>query len=367
MADISTANVIGVYSGTNFNISVTAANLDNDLSIKDFIVLQNNVLVPNTSYVKTTRTVLTYVGASLPVGTVIEVRRKTPTAPVQEVTYATRFSSALWNAEVERTARWKAEVEVNGAGLSGIGLPVPKDDPYGVLWASDTVYPPTRKSVYNQIQAMPTLASAAFTGSPTVPNLGAVESTSKVPNTKYLSDFYAPLANPNLTGNVSVPTRTQGDSSTGAASTAWVLGELTRYRITTANGIVFGINANSFTTIQSSGAALVVPTGYSNVVIHFQANGFWSVNDPVSHFVYYQLEISTNGGGFGRITSSVQPLPANFQTNYFTGTFFSVYPVTPGQSYVFRVTFTYAGGTGTSKTYTLGEGSLAVILVRNLI
>ncbi|MBD2200144.1 MULTISPECIES: hypothetical protein [Calothrix] len=109
---MSTAFVTVTRSGTNFVIDVTAANLLTDLSIKDFVVFHDGVSVSNSSYTKTTPTTLTYTGTSIP-STVIQVRRKTPNSVVQTVSYGSKFSSSLWNSEMDRSIRRFEEYDLN--------------------------------------------------------------------------------------------------------------------------------------------------------------------------------------------------------------------------------------------------------------
>jgi hypothetical protein len=113
---MATASVNVTKSGTGFTIDVTAANLLEDLSIKDFEVFHDGVLASKADYAKTSRTLLTYSGASLPTDTPILVKRKTPNVVVQSVTYADRFSSSLWNDELDRIIRWREEIDNTAAG-----------------------------------------------------------------------------------------------------------------------------------------------------------------------------------------------------------------------------------------------------------
>lgn len=69
------------------------------------------------------------------------------------------------------------------------------------------------------------LASPAFTGTPTVPTPSTADSSTRAASTAYVQAnlaSYAPLASPALTGTPTVPTASSGTNTTQAASTAFV-------------------------------------------------------------------------------------------------------------------------------------------------
>lgn len=350
MPNVSTANTVAVRTGTNWTINVTATNLDTDLSVKDFIVLHNNALVDNVNYTKTSATILTYTGAALPTDTQVEIRRKTPVEPVQEITFATRFSSALWNKELERTSRWKAETEVNGSGLSGIGIPTPSNEAYGINWAADSFLPPTRQAVYDKIQTMPTLASAPFAANPTVPDIVSRESTTKVPNTKYVDGFYASKDSPILTGNPSVPTRTQGDNTTGIASTAFVMGERCLYFTSIGNSTATVARGLANKAVLHTLPTVTIPAGYSIMFIAMGAATYPTANDTLQTSLYYGVDVSVNGGGYAGVASQGNVLVANYGDNYFPVNINAMLSVVPGSTYILRYYVSYLGGAA-SKTF----------------
>lgn len=214
-----TANVVVSRSGTNFTIDVTPCNLDSNLLLKDFIILHNGNFVPNTDYTKTTRTILTYTGT--PLGTTtIEVRRKTPTSRVQPVMYGTKLSSTLYNAELDRKTRWQEEVDLNGVGGSPITAPIPKDDPFGIVWDGDTAYPPTRNSVYNYVKNLAPTASPNFTETPTAPTPTLGDNTTKLATTAFIQST---LSNsPALGGSPTTTTQPNGTNNNSIATTAFV-------------------------------------------------------------------------------------------------------------------------------------------------
>jgi enhancing lycopene biosynthesis protein 2 len=113
---MATQSVSVTKSGTGFTVDVTAANLLEDLSVRDFEVFHDGALTSKADYAKTSRTLLTYSGASLPANTPVLVRRKTPNVVVQNITYADRFSSSLWNDELDRIIRWREEIDNTASG-----------------------------------------------------------------------------------------------------------------------------------------------------------------------------------------------------------------------------------------------------------
>ena len=150
---MSTANITAVFNGTlPFDINVTACNLLTDLSVKDFAVnnVTSNIAENTTLWDKVTPTLLRYSGGSVTMvtGSTIQIRRKTPNSVVQPVNYATRFSSDLWNKELDRLVRWREEAELNGVGTAGL-VQLPVNDPYSIAWGNDTVAPPTRAAIFN--------------------------------------------------------------------------------------------------------------------------------------------------------------------------------------------------------------------------
>ncbi len=208
---MSLANVISTKSGTNFTVNVAAANLSDDVTEKDFVVLHNGTAVSNVNYNKTTPVTLTYVGAALP-STTIEIRRKTSFDQAENlIPYANRFSTEKWNEALLRIQRWEEEVDLNGSGSIGAGvIPTPANDPYGAVWTNDTVYPPTRKAVWDKVETLAPKASPALTGTPTAPTASFGTNTAQIATTKFVKDVLgnAPaITNPTVTnGSFNTPT-----------------------------------------------------------------------------------------------------------------------------------------------------------------
>ena len=278
-----TSNKIVTVSGTGYTVDVSVCNLDADLTLKDFVVLHNGVLVSNTNYTKTTRTILTYTGTAL-ASTTVEVRRRTSTSYVLGARYGSRIRSDDWNKELDRITRRAEEYELNGVGSGSItGSQAPQNDPFGSVWSTDIVYPPTRKAVYDYMVNLVTAtglsttlagyvttanlstaltpyapsASPAFTGTPTAPTPITTDNSTKLATTAYVQNVilglslsnYAPLANPTFTGIPKAPTAALGTSTTQLATTNFVSTAnrpfVDAYRATTTQSCAH----NAFTTL----------------------------------------------------------------------------------------------------------------------
>lgn len=221
---MATTNVLVNRTGTNWTVDVTPCDLDPDINIKDFVALIAGSVVPTNSFNKTTSTTLTYVGASLPSDTQVEIRRKTPNLAKAMALLGSRVRSSDWNSEFDRVYRHFEEYDLNGAG-SPTQTALPKDDAFGVIWNNDTVYPPTRNAVYDYLVLLAALDSPSFTGNPTVPTQLTTDNSTRVASTAYVKNnlvAYTPLASPAFTGTPTVPTPTVADNSTIIANTSWV-------------------------------------------------------------------------------------------------------------------------------------------------
>lgn len=198
-----TQAVIATRDGTGWTIDVTAANLDADLTLKDFVVLFGTTAQSVTLFTKVTRTSLRYDGASI-ASTTVEVRRRTPVAPAKEVRYGERFSSDDWNREMNRVSRRAAEWELFGLGsIGGVTLD-PVNAAYGSVWGTDTLYAPTRQAVYNKLEAM------------------TAERVSGDAAISALLPAFAPLVSPALTGTPTAPTPAVTANNTQLQTTAGV-------------------------------------------------------------------------------------------------------------------------------------------------
>lgn len=149
MVNNSTQNVNVTKSGTGWTVDVTACNLLSDTTIKDFRVLFDGTLQGLSDFEKLDPNTIKYNGNSIN-STNVEVRRVTPPDRVQEVQFASKFSSALWEAELNRQSRIGYELELNGAlGGNTFTAPSIKDDAFGNGWASDTNNGASRNALYD--------------------------------------------------------------------------------------------------------------------------------------------------------------------------------------------------------------------------
>lgn len=111
LLDNSTEIVTSTQSGTGWSVDVTDCNLSSDVGQKDFLVYFNDVVQSNTVFTKTSSTTVTYTGSSIP-STSVTVVRDTPTIRIQEVIYGDRFTSSLWENEMNRIHRILFDLDV---------------------------------------------------------------------------------------------------------------------------------------------------------------------------------------------------------------------------------------------------------------
>jgi hypothetical protein len=233
--DLTTNNVpFTTPSGTTpFTVDVTNANLMADLTVKDFTVIVNGVINPNSNWTKTSRTVLTYVGTAFGSALAAEVRRNTPSMRVQEVTFANKFNSALWEEELNRVSRRAYEYALNGVGPSFAGVSyVPINAAYNyAVWSADTVQTATRSAVANMISTLSPLESPVFTGNPTAPTPTAGDNDTSLATTAFVNTYGTNLLanSPALGGNPVSTTPADSDSDTSIATTAFVKNQHSRF------------------------------------------------------------------------------------------------------------------------------------------
>ena len=138
MVDNSTQSVSVTRSGVGWTVDVTNCNLSTDLTVKDFIVEFSGIVQSNSNFTKTSSTLLTYTGGSIS-STTVTVFRDTDVARVQEVTYADRITSSLWENEFNRIHRILSE---SNAFIRLDESPVSTDDSKKVAtteWVRDLV------------------------------------------------------------------------------------------------------------------------------------------------------------------------------------------------------------------------------------
>lgn len=116
--------VTATRSGTGWTIDVTNANLSTDLTVKDFIIEFDSTVQPNSNFTKSSSTLITYNGSAIG-STLVAVYRDTPVQRIQEVTYADRITSTLWENEFNRMHRILSEL---GKTIRLDSSPIPSDD-----------------------------------------------------------------------------------------------------------------------------------------------------------------------------------------------------------------------------------------------
>ena len=243
--DTETVNVS--RAGTGWTVDVTAAQLDADLSIKDFRVLFAGVVQNIDNFTKTTAQLITYTGSSYTGA--VEVRRLTPTAVRSLVEYQERFSSLDYNRNFERVARQVGEFRALGVGG---GTVLVNDGAYGPLWSGDVSAAPSRASVYTQLEAMQTaqaivdaaqtsainlrapLVSPTLTGIPLAPTASSADNSTQIATTAHVKSLgyetaanvalKANIASPTLTGTPAAPTAGVSTNTTQIATTGFVQG-----------------------------------------------------------------------------------------------------------------------------------------------
>ncbi|AGR48551.1 tail fiber protein [Anabaena phage A-4L] len=292
---MATSNVVVSRTGTGWTVDVTACNLLSDTGIKDFIVLHNAIVVSNVTYAKTTATTLTYTGAALPSNTPVEIRRKTPNSIIQLVTYGQKLSSNLWNSEIDRNIRWREEVDLNGAGLVA-STPTPQNDAYGLVWAGDTFYPPTRKSVYDKIETLATKSGAVLTGATANVSPSTADNTLALATTAYvkanLAD-YATLVSPILTGDPRAVTTSVTDNDTSIATTAHVRAFAnSRLAFNAFRGGQQGVPSLNYITTVCQFTSSAVRSGWGD---NFSSNR-WLVGQGGTYYVSVTCRFATTGG-----------------------------------------------------------------------
>lgn len=309
--DLSTANVTDTKSGTGWTIDVTAANLLSDLSIKDFVMLIAGTLEPNSNITKTSQTVLTYNGASISSSTV-EVRRVTPENRFQETTFAEKFSSTIYNEEIDRLIRKSYEYTLNGIGPGSTAtIQTPLDDAYGVGWDADTVRPATRNALYDKFELQGDLADdEAITGNWTAPTQADANNSTRLATTAYADTRVTnALANsPALGGNPTTTTQAVDNNSTRIATTAFVQTQLENVPTATQGDVDESAANTEFVTELVNPVALVntratVTTSSTNVII------VYTVEDIDANNVYNssngRFTVPTNGAGIYHVGAGI--------------------------------------------------------------
>ena len=165
--DNSTQNVsISGANGTDFNIDVTDCNLLQDTTIQDFTGFVDGDQQSDSNFEKVDQYTVKYVGPSLTDAN-ITIRRTTPPDRVQEISFGSRFSSALWEAELNRSSRRAYEYELNGTpGGASFSAPSIEDDAFSSSWDGNTSDGASKNALYDIITTKADIKDETFKGKP---------------------------------------------------------------------------------------------------------------------------------------------------------------------------------------------------------
>jgi len=365
-----TVAIIQERSGTGWTIDTTLANLDADTLLKDFVILFGTVVQSNTLFTKVSAVSVRYDGSSIGT-TTVQLRRRTPIDPANVVLYGERFSSAVWNREVNRVSRRAAEYESFGIGSIGDVTGVPSNSAYGIAWSTDTIFAPTRQAVYDKVQSV----VAAYIAADAVINASLAT--------------YAPLASPTLTGVPTAPTPAPTSNSTQLQTTAGVRGFLTSaadvkalqnttyptaaktVNDTTLASTAFGHIASVAKKVTNFQWNTEVTTASTSFVVAYTSPSVTPRNATTSFLVIASVQtLSTGTGSFMRIVADTTDISHVLLTGgtYTTTSLMGVH--TPGSAAAFTIKVEHrvnSGSAGINSTQTQCTSSITVIEFENTI
>jgi hypothetical protein len=263
-------------SGSSFTLDVTQLRLSDNLSERDFYVLHNGEDKTNL-YTKTSQTTLTYNGPNVASGTVIQTARQTIVQPA-DVTFLSVSTAADLTLALTKLKKAAEEIEahtnfvidqLNASNISLRPSPVINED-YGSSWDGDILSAPSRNSVYrriNQLLTGPNTLTGSYDitgGSVLVSTQPNANSSTNAASTAFVNNKITELKAANNTftgsntfsGSLSVPTQSNSSNSTDAASTAYVNNKLNELKA--ANNTFSG--SNTFTGSSTFNGSVSVPT-----------------------------------------------------------------------------------------------------------
>jgi len=277
-----TVAIIQSRSGTGWTIDTTLANLDLDTTLKDFVILFGVAVQSNTLFTKVSPISVRYDGSSIGV-TTVQLRRRTDIAPANVAVYGERFSSAVWNREVNRVSRRAAEYESFGIGSIGDVTGVPSNAAYGIAWSTDTIFASTRKAIYDRVEAL------------VVDYIARDAVVNTAVNTR------APLASPALTGVPTAPTPAVSTNSTQLQTTAGV-----RSLLTSAAEVKALQNATYATAAKTVNDTTLASTAFGHIA---------SVAKQVRNFTWNTIS-NTTSTSFVVAYTSPTVTPRNATTSF---------------------------------------------------
>jgi len=223
MVDNSTSNVTGSFSsgGSGQNIDVTNANLLQDTTIKDFRFFLNGTQQSNSDIEKVDQNTLK-VNINVSSGDSWEVRRVTPPDRVQEISFGSRFSSALWEDELNRASRRAFEYELNGTpGSTSFTAPTISDAAFASSWDGNTSDGASKNALYDIIIDKADIDDEDFTGTPTAPTPSTGDNSTRIATTEFVQSEFD--SSPVLGGDPTVASiPSNADRSKKIAPTQWV-------------------------------------------------------------------------------------------------------------------------------------------------
>jgi len=364
-----TVAIIQSRSGTGWTIDTTLANLDADTLLKDFVILFGTVVQSNTLFTKLSAVSVRYDGTTIGT-TTVQLRRRTPIDPASVISYGERFSSAVWNREVNRVSRRAAEYESFGIGSIGDVTGVPSNSAYDTAWATDTIFAPTRQAVYDSIQ---TLVTGYVAGDAAI---GALIIT------------YAPLASPSLTGVPTAPTPAPTANSTQLQTTAGVRGFLTSaadvkalqnttyptaaktVNDTTLASTAFGHVASVAKKVTNFQWNTAVTNATSSFVVAYTSPSITPRNATTSFLVIASVNIAAPAA-YCRLVADATEIAQKYSsaTQWITQVLMGVH--TPGSAAAFTVKLEHRSTSGTSAinsaSLSTASSSMTVIEFENTI
>lgn len=296
-------------AGTNWTVNVTDCNLSNDVTVKDFLVLFNGVVNPNSNFTKNSATLITYTGVALAGATTVVVQRNTPISRVAELQYRTVVTVRNWEDEFNRVHRVLNEYELNGVGATSIpSFGSPSDGVFSAAWDGDTVQTATRNALYDILATLAPIASPTFTGDPKVPTAADAENDTTAASTQWVRTRVANTlaSSPALAGSPTATTPAVGSNDTSVATTAFAntmfrpiveaqfVSAAVNFAHNTVTDIVYTSEITDANGCYSNGTGeLVVPAGCGGRFLVFAG---WSPASGLNNEMYVDIWVDTGGG-----------------------------------------------------------------------
>lgn len=246
---VVTAPVVVTVSGTAFTIDVTAANLLEDRTVKDFTVINTatDEVLPLINFTKDSQTQLSYSGPDVGTNTNLEVRRSTPVLRFQELRFQSKLSSLVLNEEYDRILRRQAEYTTYGVGPAASGLTLePVNQAYSALWQDDTVRSRTANVLYNQFETLIAKDTSQDTN---------------IANNVTNINLKANIASPSLTGSPQTTLPPLSSNDTRIANTQWVNDQRSFYHCIVSGTFGQNLAADSTYRVLSYNAVVYNPAG----------------------------------------------------------------------------------------------------------